>query len=103
MVAALAQSLPEEEQEDALIRQALDCPCVKHLRESKCGQAFEAAFTCFHKSKEVPKGYSCFAAHMAFAVGLNIECLRLHPTVLPDSPGAIVVPPGPPGGNLQPL
>ncbi|KAL6763283.1 hypothetical protein V8C86DRAFT_2498021 [Haematococcus lacustris] len=98
MVAALAQSLPEEEQEDALIRQALDCPCVKHLRESKCGQAFEAAFTCFHKSKEVPKGYSCFAAHMAFA-----ECLRLHPTVLPDSPGAIVVPPGPPGGNLQPL
>jgi hypothetical protein len=30
---------------DALISAALECPCVKDLREGPCGKAFVAAFT----------------------------------------------------------
>lgn len=53
---------------DKNIAQALACPCVADLREGPCGRAFVAAFTCFHRSTEVPKGAECMPTNLLFAV-----------------------------------
>ena len=53
---------------EASIASALDCPCVTDLREGPCGKFFEAAFTCYHRSKDVIKGAECFHQNVSFAV-----------------------------------
>ncbi len=66
--AASSISKSKEAAEDGAISTALQCECVKDLREGPCGLDFIAAFTCFHKSKEDVKGADCFRPNMAFAV-----------------------------------
>lgn len=53
---------------DKLIQAALACPCIHELKEGPCGPAFKAAFSCFHKSTAVPKGFDCYDANVLFAV-----------------------------------
>ena len=62
---------------EARIASALACPCVKDLREGPCGAAFEAAFRCYHRSREVPQGAECGAANLAMAA-----CLQSTPGAL---------------------
>ena len=61
---------------DAVIADALDCPCVADLKGGPCGPAFVQAFVCFHKSKSTPKGNDCYERNLAF-----VDCLKQHPAV----------------------
>ncbi len=45
---------------DALIAEALACPCVDDLKASACGKSFVDAFTCFRESSRRP---CCLARH----------------------------------------
>ena len=61
-----------------------------------CGKFFEAAFTCYHRSKDVIKGAECFHQNVAFA-----ECLSEHPEAAEamkssDAPSGQPVPSLPP-------
>eukprot|EP00955_Chlamydomonas_euryale_P027457 289465-Chlamydomonas_euryale.AAC.1 len=53
---------------DSAIKTALECPCVSGIRDGPCGPFFVAAFTCYHKSKDIIKGAECFHVNVAFAV-----------------------------------
>ncbi|GAX85090.1 hypothetical protein CEUSTIGMA_g12510.t1 [Chlamydomonas eustigma] len=64
---------------EASIKEALDCPCVKDLRDGPCGSFFIAAFTCYHRSQDVIKGAECFQQNVQFA-----NCLAEHPEVAYD-------------------
>jgi hypothetical protein len=65
---------PTEAEMDAIIADALECPCVADLKEGPCGQPFVQAFVCFHKSKSTPKGNDCYERNVAF-----VDCLKQHP------------------------
>ena len=36
-----------------------DCPCLGGMASGPCGVEFRESFTCFHYSKEEPKGSDC--------------------------------------------
>eukprot|EP00195_Chlamydomonas_chlamydogama_P015414 CAMPEP_0202896970 /NCGR_PEP_ID=MMETSP1392-20130828/5855_1 /ASSEMBLY_ACC=CAM_ASM_000868 /TAXON_ID=225041 /ORGANISM="Chlamydomonas chlamydogama, Strain SAG 11-48b" /LENGTH=110 /DNA_ID=CAMNT_0049582497 /DNA_START=132 /DNA_END=464 /DNA_ORIENTATION=+ len=87
----VSTSITTDEELESAIKTALDCPCVKDLREGPCGSHFVAAFTCFHRSKDVVKGADCLQQNMAFA-----NCLAAHPEVHinGDSEGQMPLVPG---------
>eukprot|EP00798_Chlamydomonas_sp_ICE-L_P026009 gene26009-11701_t len=64
------------------IKKALECDCVKELRDGPCGRQFVDAFTCFHMSTEAVKGGDCFLPNKAFA-----ECLGANPSVATTKEG----------------
>lgn len=68
MVRLLHDFLQGKDATEERIARALDCPCVADLREGPCGTAFVAAFACFHRSAEVPKGAECMPMNITFAV-----------------------------------
>ncbi|XP_022199842.1 mitochondrial intermembrane space import and assembly protein 40-B [Nilaparvata lugens] len=39
-----------------------NCPCLGGMATGPCGVQFREAFSCFHYSKEEPKGSECFDA-----------------------------------------
>lgn len=57
-------SLPEPEPQAGLIFPDgsinWNCPCLGGMATGPCGIEFREAFTCFHFSKEDPKGSDCF-------------------------------------------
>lgn len=53
---------------ELIISNALACPCVKELKEGECGSAFIAAFSCFHRSTDIPQGYDCTRLNLDFSV-----------------------------------
>lgn len=55
-------------QKETIIANALACPCVKELKEGDCGSAFIAAFSCFHRSTDIPQGYDCTRLNLNFSV-----------------------------------
>mgnify|MGYP004367415385 FL=1 len=44
---------------DERIKHALECPCVKPLRDTSCGEEFEMALTCFMKADEETRASDC--------------------------------------------
>ncbi len=77
----LKQQPPAASREDALrseIATALECPCVKDLKEGKCGKFFVQAFTCYHLSQDVIKGADCFKENVAFAVRIPAGAYHRH-------------------------
>lgn len=51
-----------------------NCPCLGGMATGPCGYEFRSAFSCFHYSKEEPKGSECFDdfRHMT-------ECMAKYP------------------------
>lgn len=68
----------ETRRKDAIIANALACPCVKDLKEGECGSTFVAAFSCFHRSTDIPQGYDCTRLNLDFSVsvknGITARC-----------------------------
>lgn len=64
---------------EAMVEEALSCPCVSDLKSGPCGTAFVAAFRCFHLSREVPKRGVCQQANEAFG-----QCLCQNPNEGPS-------------------
>ena len=44
---------------DDRIKVALECPCVKPLRDTSCRDEFDAALTCFMKAEEETRASDC--------------------------------------------
>jgi len=44
---------------DERIKHALECPCVKPLRDTSCGEEFDMALTCFMKADEATRASDC--------------------------------------------
>ena len=44
---------------DDRIKVALECPCVKPLRDTSCRDEFDAALTCFMKADEETRASDC--------------------------------------------
>lgn len=72
--------LPEIEPSPGLIN--LDgsinwnCPCLGGMATGPCGVEFRDAFSCFHYSKEEPKGSECFEAFRTMQ-----NCMEKYPNV----------------------
>ena len=44
---------------DERIKHALECPCVKPLRDTSCREEFDLALTCFMKADEATRASDC--------------------------------------------
>ena len=44
---------------DERIKHALECPCVKPLRDTSCREEFDLALTCFMKADEETRASDC--------------------------------------------
>ncbi|CAG0895939.1 unnamed protein product [Darwinula stevensoni] len=53
-----------------------NCPCLGGMATGPCGVEFREAFSCFHYSKEEPKGSDCFEAFSTMQ-----DCMSKYPTV----------------------
>jgi len=51
-----------------------DCPCLGGMAVGPCGVEFREAFSCFHYSKEEPKGADCLEAFQAMQ-----DCMKGYP------------------------
>lgn len=51
-----------------------DCPCLGGMAVGPCGVDFREAFSCFHYSKEEPKGADCLEAFQAMQ-----DCMKDFP------------------------
>jgi len=51
-----------------------DCPCLGGMAVGPCGVEFREAFSCFHYSKEEPKGADCLEAFQAMQ-----DCMKDYP------------------------
>ena len=66
----------DDEDVDAKIARALECPCVDDLKSGPCGPPFVDAFTCYAKSTEPEKVrsslWSVFSRsdHIALVLGV---------------------------------
>ena len=50
------------------------CPCLGGMAVGPCGVEFREAFTCFHESKEDPKGGDCIESFRTMS-----ECMSHYP------------------------
>ena len=48
---------------------------MQGLKDGPCAATFLTAFTCFHRSRALPKGCDCLRANLAFAVSRCVCCL----------------------------
>lgn len=53
-----------------------NCPCLGGMATGPCGVEFRDAFSCFHYSKEEPKGSDCFNAFKDMQ-----NCMVQYPTL----------------------
>jgi len=51
-----------------------ECPCLGGMAVGPCGVEFREAFSCFHYSKEEPKGVECMEAFSAMQ-----DCMKDYP------------------------
>jgi len=73
-------TLPEPDPQPGLILPNGDinwnCPCLGGMATGPCGIQFREAFSCFHYSKEEPKGSDCFNLFR------NMQtCMQKYPTL----------------------
>ncbi|CAH1782707.1 unnamed protein product [Owenia fusiformis] len=57
-----------------------DCPCLGGMASGPCGIEFREAFSCFHYSKEEPKGTDCLDQFRGMQA-----CMQQYPTLYPTS------------------
>lgn len=74
-------SLPEDDEEPAGLIQPdgeinWSCPCLGGMATGPCGVEFREAFSCFHYSKEEPKGSDCLEPFRQMS-----ECMSEYPNV----------------------
>ncbi|XP_075222187.1 mitochondrial intermembrane space import and assembly protein 40-B [Lycorma delicatula] len=73
-------SLPEPEPQPGLILSDgsinWNCPCLGGMATGPCGVEFREAFSCFHYSKEDPKGSECFESFRKMQT-----CMAKYPTL----------------------
>ncbi|KAB0803546.1 hypothetical protein PPYR_00516 [Photinus pyralis] len=73
-------SLPEPDPQPGLILPNGDinwnCPCLGGMATGPCGIEFRNAFSCFHYSKEEPKGTDCFELFKTMQ-----NCMQDYPTL----------------------
>lgn len=53
-----------------------NCPCLGGMATGPCGVEFRDAFSCFHYSKEEPKGSECFDAFRTMQT-----CMEKYPNL----------------------
>lgn len=72
--------LPEIEPSPGLINSDgsinWNCPCLGGMATGPCGVEFRDAFSCFHYSKEEPKGSECFEAFRTMQ-----NCMEKYPNL----------------------
>lgn len=73
-------SLPEPDPQPGLIMPDgtinWNCPCLGGMATGPCGVEFREAFSCFHYSKEDPKGSDCFDAFKTMQ-----SCMAQYPSL----------------------
>ena len=65
---------------DERIKHALECPCVKPLRDTSCREEFDLALTCFMKADEETRASDCADRFVALH-----QCMVKHSGSLGNS------------------
>jgi len=78
-------SLPEPEPSPGLILPNgeinWNCPCLGGMATGPCGIEFREAFSCFHFSKEEPKGSDCYEVFKTMQ-----SCMVQYPSIYNKDP-----------------